>query len=271
MNRLCVLIPVFNNQAGLQRTLASLDRALGDFDVLVVDDGSTVPIFTPAISASNRRVMLHRLPKNRGITCALNEGLRLASKSGYTYIGRVDSSDTVAPTRFPRQTTYLDRNERCGIVGSFIQFVDMTGAELFVYRAPASHTGIKRRMRSENCLIHSGVTMRASTLASVGGYREACLTSEDYDLFLRMLRKGEAAVLPVALTTCEYNLTGISVARRRKQQRERLSLQMRYFAPADWVAYYGIVRTFLAMAIPHGPVLRFKRMFFANASSRHAA
>ncbi len=271
MNRLCILIPVFNNQAGLERTLASLDVASGDFDILIVDDGSAVPIFTPAGLCAKRSVKLHRLSSNSGITRALNEGLRLACDSNYTYIGRVDSSDTVHPTRFLQQTAYLDNHSGCGIVGSFIQFVDMQGAELFVYRAPASHTAIVRRMRSENCLIHSGVTMRVSTLVNVGGYRETCLTSEDYDLFLRMVRAEEAAVLPEALTRCEYNLAGISVARRRRQQRERLSLQMRYFAPADWVAYYGILRTCLAMLIPHGPVLRFKRMFFATAPGAHAA
>ncbi len=271
MNRLCILIPVFNNQAGLERTLASLDAAEGDFDILVVDDGSAAPIFASERPVADRRIMLHRLSANSGITRALNEGLRLASQFGYTYIGRVDSSDTVHPARFKLQTAHLDSHERCGIVGSFIQFVDMEGAPLFVYRAPGSHGGIARRMRSENCLIHSGVTMRASTLVSVGGYRETCLTSEDYDLFLRMVRASEAAVLPLVLTTCEYNLTGISVARRRKQQRERLSLQMRYFTPAEWAAYYGIARTCVAMVIPHGPVLRFKRMFFSTAASMPAA
>lgn len=262
MNRLCVLIPVFNNQAGLDRTCASLAAAEGDFDVLVIDDGSTIPIRTPN-GSPNRAIALHRFESNRGITCALNAGLSIAGKLGYNYIGRVDSSDTVNPSRFERQVRYLDANERCGIVGTYIQFVDMTGAALFVYRAPCSHSGISRKMRAENCLIHSGVVMRASVLAQVGGYRETCMTSEDYDLFLRMVRASEAAVLPLALTKCEYNLTGISVKRRRKQQRERLNLQMLYFAPFNWASYYGVARTCLAMLVPHGPVLQLKRAFFA--------
>ncbi len=270
MNRLCVLIPVFNNQAGLEETCASLAAATGEFDVLLVDDGSAVPVRIPDVLQAGR-VVLHRLERNEGITRALNAGLRLARNVGYTYIARVDSSDTVDPTRFERQARHLDTNQHCGIVGSFIQFVDMNGASLFEYRAPCSHRGIARRMHSENCLIHSGVMMRASVVVQVGGYSESCLTSEDYDLFLRMIRVSDGAVLPLALTKCEYNFAGISVRRRRKQQRERLKLQMSYFAANNWAAYYGIARTCLALLIPHGPVFRLKRAFFSRASGVQSA
>ena len=265
MNSLCVLIPVFNNHEGLRQTCESLAAAEGDFDILIIDDGSRVPVQITAEAVGNRRVQLHRLPQNCGITRALNQGLQLAHNCGYRYIGRVDSSDTVHPSRFQRQIDHLDRNNRCGIVGSYIQFVGMDRAPLFVYKAPIQNSDIRRRMHVENCLIHSGVTMRASVIHEVGGYREPCLTSEDYDLFLRMIRASEAAIIPLPLTSCEYNLAGISVQQRRRQQRERLSLQVRYFQPLHWPCYYGIARTCFAMAIPHGPVLRFKRTFFTRS------
>ena len=265
MNRLCVLIPVFNNQAGLEVTCASLAAAIGEFDVLLVDDGSSIPVRVPDVLQAGR-VALHRMERNGGITRALNAGLRLARHLGYTYIARVDSSDTVDPTRFELQARHLDTNERCGIVGSFIHFVDMNGAPLFEYRAPCSHRAIARRMHSENCLIHSGVMMRSSVIVQVGGYNESCLASEDYDLFLRIIRVSEGAVLPLALTKCEYNFAGISVRRRRTQQRERLKLQMSYFAANNWTAYYGIARTCLALLVPHGPVFRLKRTFFSRAT-----
>jgi len=265
VNSLCVLIPVFNNHEGLRQTCESLAAAEGDFDILIIDDGSRVPVQITAEAVGNRRVQLHRLPQNCGITRALNQGLQLAHNCGYRYIGRVDSSDTVHPSRFQRQIDHLDRNNRCGIVGSYIQFVGMDRAPLFVYKAPIQNSDIRRRMHVENCLIHSGVTMRASVIHEVGGYREPCLTSEDYDLFLRMIRASEAAILPLPLTSCEYNLAGISVQQRRRQQRERLSLQVRYFQPLHWPCYYGIARTCFAMAIPHGPVLRFKRTFFTRS------
>jgi glycosyltransferase involved in cell wall biosynthesis len=271
MNSLCVLIPVFNNQEGLEQTCESLAAAEGHFDVLVVDDGSRVPVEITTEAVGNRRVLLHRLAQNGGITKALNQGLRVAQGLGYRYIGRVDSSDAVHPSRFQRQLDHLNRNEHCGIVGSYIQFVGMDRSPLFLFTAPAQHRDIARRMQAENCLIHSGVTMRASVIQQVGGYRESCLTSEDYDLFLRIIQASEAAVLPMALTSCEYNLAGISIMRRRKQQRERLSLQIRYFQPLNWFCYYGMARTCFAMAVPHGLVLRFKRTFFGGSPAIQAS
>lgn len=264
MNSLCVLIPVFNNHQGLQQTCDSLAAAEGNFDVLIIDDGSLMPVQITTEAVGNRRFLLHRLPHNCGITRALNQGLQLAHNLGYRYIGRVDSSDTVHPSRFQRQIDHLDQNDRCGIVGSYIQFVGMDRTPLFVYKAPVQNRDIRRRMHAENCLIHSGVTMRASVMQEVGGYRENCLTSEDYDLFLRMIRASEAAIIPLPLTSCEYNLAGISVKRRRRQQRERLSLQLSYFQPLQWSSYYGIARTCFAMTIPHGLVLQFKRTFFSR-------
>ena len=267
MNPLCVLIPVFNNHQGLRQTCDSLAAAEGDFDILIIDDGSRAPVQIKTEAVGNHRVSLHRLPHNCGITHALNQGLQLAHSLGYRYIGRVDSSDTVHPSRFQRQIDHLDRNERCGIVGSYIQFVGMDRAPLFVYKAPVRNSDIRRRMHAQNCLIHSGVTMRASVIQQVGGYRENCFTSEDYDLFLRIIRASEAAILPLPLTSCEYNLAGISVKRRRTQQSERLSLQLQYFEPRNWSCYYGIARTCFAMTIPHGPVLRFKRTFFSRPAA----
>lgn len=262
MNRLCILIPVYNNQQGLDRTLLSLYKAEGEFDILVVDDGSDEPIAIQVEGEAKRRTCLFRMKTNGGITRALNAGLQLCRELGYEFIGRVDSSDTVDASRLRMQMDYLLDHPQCGIVGSYIEFTNFEGETLFEYRAPTSHSGILRRMRSENCLIHSGVTMRASVVAEVGGYRESCLTGEDYDMFLRMIRVAEAAILPLPLTRCEYNLAGISIARRRRQQRERLSLQFQYFQLLDWASYYGIVRTLAALLTPHGPVLRFKRAVF---------
>jgi glycosyltransferase involved in cell wall biosynthesis len=256
---LCVLIPVFNNQAGLMRTLRSLAAVPSALDVLVVDDGSQPPVWIGSGIAGSHRIVLIRLERNGGITRALNHGLQTVYEGEYRYIGRVDSGDTVRPDRFEKQLRVLETNPECGLVGSLIDFVDMNGSGIFVFRAPESHRLIVRRMQVENCIIHSGVTMRAAVVLQMGGYRERCLASEDYDLFRRMLRVCEAVILPEALTRCEYNLAGLSISRRGKQQRRRLKLQVKYFQAGDWMSYYGVARTCLAMLVPHAAVLAVKR------------
>ena len=257
--RVCVLIPVYNGLAGLLRTCGSLAAAHGDFDVLVVDDGSNPPVELKDGATGRHRLSISRLESNGGITKALNHGLRIAYERGYEFIGRLDASDTVSPDRFVQQFSVLEADPDCGIVGSSIDFVDMKGERLFVFRAPLEDRAIKQRMHVENCIIHSGVMMRTSVVRQTGGYRERCRASEDYDLFRRMLRISKAQVLPQVLTQCEYNLLGLSIARRGRQQRERLNLQMEFFEPGNWISYYGIARTCLAICTPHNLVLAAKR------------
>lgn len=256
---LCVLIPVFNNQGGLMRTLRSLAAEPTRLDVLVVDDGSNPPVRIEQGMAGPHRIVLTRLERNGGITRALNFGLEAAYQGDYKYIGRVDSGDTVRWDRFEKQVRTLEADPTCGLVGSLIDFVDMNGASIFIFRAPESHRLIERRMQIENCIIHSGVTMRADVVRAAGGYRERCLASEDYDLFRRMIRVCKATVLPEALTRCEYNLAGLSILKRGRQQRRRLKLQLKYFQAGDWMSYFGVARTCFAMLVPHALVLAFKR------------
>ncbi len=87
--------------------------------------------------------------------------------------------------------------------------------------------------------------------------------AEDYELFLRFGRRYTLANLPQALTRCEYSFSGLSIAGRRQQQRERLKLQIKYFDPLSPYSFVGIARTLLAMITPHAAVYRLKRAYFS--------
>lgn len=261
MNRVAVLVPVYRNQSGLDRTIESLRTSRGDFDLVIVDDGSPVPMVIPR-TVRDRPVLHWRLEPNCGIAGALNFGLRRILERDYRYIGRLDSGDTVATERFERQTRYLDQDPACAAVSSFVDFVDSSGRTLFRYRPPCDHAEIVQRLHLGNCIVHSGVMMRAEAVQAVGLYREDVPCAEDYDLFLRLARRFTLAVLPEVLTYCEYSKGGLSVDGRRRHQRERLKLQLRYFDSASPYSFYGVARTCLAMAAPQWAVLRFKQACF---------
>lgn len=260
MSRLAVLIPVYRNQQGLDRTLDSLRGARGNFDTIIVDDGSPEPIVI--LSTGNQAPpTLLRLMPNVGIASALNHGLGYILSRGYQYVARLDSGDTVAPERFDEQVAFLDAHPDHGVVGSFVDFVDANQNLLFRHRAPCDHPRILRRMRLNNCIIHSGSTIRASVLRDCGLYKEDVSGAEDHELFLRIAERYRLAVLPRLLTRCEYSFGGLSVAGRRRQQRTRLRLQFRYFDAGSPHSFFGIARTLLAMLIPHATAYRLKRAY----------
>jgi mycofactocin glycosyltransferase len=66
------IVPAFNDQDGLQQTLLSLDR-LGLVKIVVVDDGSDIPLQAPQ-SLSTPIIMI-RHERNRGAAAARNTGL----------------------------------------------------------------------------------------------------------------------------------------------------------------------------------------------------
>lgn len=267
MNGVAALIPVYRNQGGLERSLRSLREASGGFDVVVVDDGSPEPIMVPRGLRDDVSVFLLRLEENLGIAGALNHGLRHILAHGYRYVARLDAGDTVAIERFKRQAEVLDLRPRCAVVGSFIEFVDTDNERMFCHRAPCEHEEIVRSLHVNNCILHSGSMLRAASLLEAGLYREDFRVAEDYELFLRLSRRYELAVIPEILTRCEYALDGLSIAGRRGQQRARLRLQLLYFDPGCMHSYYGIARTLLAMLAPHSPTLRLK-LAAANAGVR---
>ncbi|MGA3190823.1 MAG: glycosyltransferase [Bryobacteraceae bacterium] len=259
--RLAILIPVYKNQRGLERSLDSLRVAEGSFSVVIVDDGSPEPILAPSRLREDVPVKLLRLEKNRGIAGALNHGLQSILKQPYSYIGRLDAGDTVVSNRFERQYAFLEAHPDCGVVSSFVDFVDHNEKPLFRYRAPSEHLEILRMLHLNNCIVHPASMLRASSLKEIGWYREDLPGAEDYELFLRMARRYRLAVLPEVLTRPEYALGGLSVAGRRRQQRSRLKLQLRYFDPASAYSFYGVARTLAAMLIPHAVVFQFKRAY----------
>jgi glycosyltransferase involved in cell wall biosynthesis len=256
---LVVLIPVYRNQAGLDRTLRSLSLAEGDFDVVVVDDGSPQPLTMPAELRSGITINRIRLEQNAGISRALNRGLDFIFSRGYQYIARLDSDDRVAPYRFEMQVTYLDDHNDCAAVSSFIEFVNEKGDVLFCHRAPTTWNEIAREMRVRNCLLHSGVMLRATAILEAGPYDERFCGAEDYELFLRLSRQHPLAVLPQVLTFVQYNLSGLSVRGRRRQQLSRLRCQLRHFDLSDWHCVFGLLRTLTAILVPQAAVIFWKR------------
>ena len=252
-----MLIPVWRDQAGLDRTLEALGREPFPFDVVVVDDGSPEPVACPA-RAGEHAVALERLPRNRGIEHALNAGLRLILRRGHRFVARLDCGDLPMPGRLARQAAFLDRHPDVGIVGTWARCVDDEGAHLFTLRLPAEDAAIRRRQRYAPGLLHPTVMIRASALRKAGLYSDRYRTAEDYDLFVRMGRTHRLANIPEVLTEYVVSRSGTTARRRHRTLVSRLRVQLANHAWGDPHAYLGLARTVVFMAIPFGWVVAVK-------------
>jgi glycosyltransferase involved in cell wall biosynthesis len=87
MNRFLAIVPAYNEADAIARTVGELRRFAPDFDVLVIDDGSTDRTAANA-KAAGARVL--RMPFNVGIGGAMQSGYIYALEHGYEVAVQVD-------------------------------------------------------------------------------------------------------------------------------------------------------------------------------------
>ncbi|MFV0411311.1 MAG: glycosyltransferase [Paracoccus sp. (in: a-proteobacteria)] len=255
---ICVLIPVFCDQNGLDETLEILATEPTPLDIVVVDDGSPEPIRPPA-GCGEHTVTLLRLDRNRGIEHALNAGIEVIFKAGYPFIARLDCGDLPLPGRFEKQLAFMQAHPEVALLGTWARCVNDDGDYLFTLRFPTAHRTMQRRQRYVPALLHPTVMIRSDVLRAVGLYSERYRTAEDYDLFIRIGQHFQIANLPEVLTQYIVSETGTTAAKRKRNLVSRLRVQRDNFGWSDPHAYLGIARSVAFMAIPFSWLTAVKR------------
>ena len=247
--KLAVLVPCFNNPSGLEGTLRLLEPIQTPFDIVIVDDGSTLALEIPQQIGSHAIHAL-RLEQNQGIEGALNAGLAWILERDYVFIARLDAGDEPSSDRFEKQLTVLLDQPEVGLVGVHTEFVRPSGELLYAWRPPTDAQQLRRFMHLQNPFVHSGVMYRTEVIRAVGDYGHAFPAAEDYELFWRIARQFRVAMIGEVLMRCELNPAGISVQKRRRQSASLLRVRLHYFDPLIPESYVGVLRGALAYALP---------------------
>ena len=98
-----IIIPLYNKQKSIIKTLQSVqDQTLTQFEVIVIDDGSTDSGFSivQEMLNSDKRIRLLQ-KKNGGVSSARNEGVR---QSKYNLIAFIDADDLWEPNYLTEQS-----------------------------------------------------------------------------------------------------------------------------------------------------------------------
>lgn len=256
----CVLIPVYNNPEGLLRTLFSVDYDREKHLVVVVDDGSREPVTEAFLEAASlpSAFKLIRLPQNRGITEALNTGLRwIRQHTDARYVARLDCSDTCHPERFRRQVAFLDAHPEIGLLGTWCTFQSADGSYAYRYTTPVAHEAIIKEMHLRNVFIHPTVMFRTTLLEQVGLYPYEYPHAEDYALFWSMIKVMKSAILGQYLVACSIHAGGISMGNRQQQLKSRLRVVQR-FGSDRGRQILSFIKMKLLLFVPHRLILWMK-------------
>lgn len=215
-----VLMPVYNAGRFVAQTVETvLAQTFGDFEFLVIDDGSTddSPSVLQTCAERDARIRLIRR-SNAGLVPTLNEGLALARGE---FLARIDADDLSDPRRLEQQVERMRHEGDLVALGSCARAIDEDGRPLGDYTVPPSHDEIEAsHLGGASAIHHPAVMLRTVAVRQVGGYRPLA-PCEDFDLWLRLAEVGRLANLPEPLLTKRL-FAGSAVATTLDQQEARI-------------------------------------------------
>jgi glycosyltransferase involved in cell wall biosynthesis len=194
--KVTVLMPVFNREGMVDEAIRSVvEQDFADFELLVVDDGSTdrTPEVLAAWAARDPRVVVVTSPTNQGVGAALNLGLAHARGK---YVARHDSDDLMLP-RLAEQAAVLDARPEVVLVSCAFDITDLAGKHLGVWRNDEPHEVTAFLLNFANVIGGAQVMFRLAEVLEEGGYPLRSTACEDYDLWVRLLRRGRIETLPL--------------------------------------------------------------------------
>ena len=177
-----VYITNYNYERFIRQSIESvLAQSLKDFELIIVDDGST----------DNSRDIIEEyreLPQvtiiyqqNKGLNITNNVAMRVAKGK---YLMRLDADDYLVPAALEKMVAPLEADDELGLVFPDYYYVDAEG----------NITGEERRHNFEKEVslydqpAHGACTIiRLSFLKKIGGYNESFTCQDGYDLWLKFI------------------------------------------------------------------------------------
>ena len=202
------VMPTYNTAAYLPQAIESiLSQTFSDWELLIVDDGSSDETASILARFTDARITVHTLPANRGRSAARNVALARAKGR---YIAICDSDDVFAPTRFEQQVSFLDGHPDVAVVSGYIRAFSSTTRALMQF--PVDQASIRRRFdRGKMGVAHGASMVRLECFERLGGYCEDLSFAEDFELFKRFSQHYEFRTLPDVLLDYRHEVGTASI------------------------------------------------------------
>ncbi|MGH7863491.1 MAG: glycosyltransferase family 2 protein [Candidatus Binataceae bacterium] len=203
MPRVSVIVPVFNAERTLARALDSIiDQSYRDFELIVVDDGSTDHGDRVLTRYSGRLRAIRQ--SNGGPSAARNAGVRA---SGGEYLAFLDADDWWRPEMLAGAVQLLDRDPKCVLAYCDLQMADSEGREFrTVVGGTSNAPSLKDMLAKLWPILPSGVLIRRSAYERVGGFPEQLTAFEDVYLWLLLREQGHFAHIAEPLAVWRFAL-----------------------------------------------------------------
>lgn len=211
--KITVVIPVYNRASYVAAAIDSiLAQSCPDFEVLLIDDGSTDDSVEVMQAYGDPRLRLICNERNLGIPRTRNKGLVLARGQ---YVAMLDSDDSACPSRLAMQAAFLDQHPDYAVVGSWVAVSnDQHQSARKIGILPVSSPEVQSRLLFHCSLSQSTVMARTDILRAYR-YREDYTVCSDFDLWVRLARRYKLGNLPHFLVHRKLHAGRVTVEKAR--------------------------------------------------------
>lgn len=185
MPKISVIIPTHNRASFVTGAIESvLAQTYKDFEIIVVDDGSTDDTETRVKEFGDQVLYIYQ--ENKGPSAARNTGILNASGK---YIAFCDSDDRFLPEKLEKQMRFIEYHPNCRFLYTWYYNVDNRG-KITKTRKPIKCIN---KEHLQYCLLTRKFTIRTSTVLlrktcfkTAGLFNEKFWYSQDWDMWLRL-------------------------------------------------------------------------------------
>jgi glycosyltransferase involved in cell wall biosynthesis len=227
-------MPAYNAAPFIAQAIESiLHQTLRDFELIIVDDGSTDATAQIIAGYAARDPRIKTIQgAHRGVSAALNLGIAEARAD---WIAIMHADDVALSKRLERQLAVTASDARVIIWGTNGYHIGVSGKRLSAFFVgPTTHEEYEARRAEFEIVqvIHPTALLRRDIVLKVGGYDELFDAGEDIELFERMLVDGELRTLDEPLLEYRVHANSLSMQRHleivtimefvKERQRRRL-------------------------------------------------
>ena len=208
-----IILPTYNRAHRVGKAIESvLAQTYTDFELLVIDDGSTDETEQVVTGYMDKRVHYYRMEENGGQSKARNCGIQLAQ---YDYLAFEDSDDLWRPGKLEIQMeTMQGAGQDVGMVYHKFRYDlgEGRGMVLPDENIPVEKKSgdIYKQLLWDNLVGMPAMLLKKECVNVVGGLDETLKCLEDYDFALRIAQKYKAIFINEIYLDATYSISGVS-------------------------------------------------------------
>lgn len=207
------IITAYNSEMFVAEAISSvLEQTCPADEIVVIDDGSTDQTRDVVASYAQNGVR-YLYQENHGPGAARNYGLQETSGEMVAFL---DADDVWLKDKNKIQLEYLSEHPEVALVSGLTWWWNVRkNLRAIAGRVPQSMEALRRDMMIDNKLGNpSRVMLRRSVLSEVGVFDPTIRWGQDWDLWLRIIARHQAAILPTPVMVYRWHEKNLSHTRR---------------------------------------------------------